>query len=80
MSAAAKGAESLCYEKYLSRTRKYCILKAAVEILMYPYLVFLSIFFGAPTLLLAWRLRREIVQYRRTARWLLIFVFTVGWL
>jgi lycopene cyclase domain-containing protein len=51
----------------------------AVEILMYPYLVFLSVFFGAPTLLLAWRLRREIVQYRRTARWLLIFVFTVGW-
>ena len=47
---------------------------------MYPYLVFLLIFFGAPTLLLAWRLRREIAQYRRTARWLLVFVFTVGWL
>ena len=46
---------------------------------MYPYLVFLLIFFGAPTLLLAWRMRREIVRYRRTALWLLPFVFTAGW-
>jgi lycopene cyclase domain-containing protein len=46
---------------------------------MYPYLVFLLIFFGAPTLLLTWSMRREIVRRRRTALWLLVFVFTVGW-
>ena len=46
---------------------------------MYPYLVFLLIFFGAPVLLLGWRLRRQIVRYRGTALWLLFFVYTAGW-
>ncbi|MCX6631103.1 MAG: lycopene cyclase domain-containing protein [Candidatus Solibacter sp.] len=46
---------------------------------MYPYLVFLLIFFGAPTLLLGWHMRRETARYRRTALWLLLFVCTAGW-
>jgi lycopene cyclase domain-containing protein len=46
---------------------------------MYPYLAFLLIFFGLPTLLLAWCLRREIALYWRTALWLLFFVYTAGW-
>jgi lycopene cyclase domain-containing protein len=44
-----------------------------------PYLVFLLIFFGLPTLLLAWPLRRELARHRRTALWLLLFVCTAGW-
>ena len=54
-------------------------MRSAAEILMYPYLEFLLIFFGLPALVLAWRTRREIVKYRRTARWLLVFVYTAGW-
>ena len=46
---------------------------------MYPYLVFLLVFFGLPVALLAWCARREVVQYRHTALWLLFFVFTAGW-
>jgi lycopene cyclase domain-containing protein len=46
---------------------------------MHPYLLFLLIFFGLPTLLLGWPLRRLIARYRRTGLWLLCFVCTVGW-
>ena len=46
---------------------------------MYPYLLFLLVFFGLPALPLAWLARREIAQYRRTALWLLAFVYTAGW-
>ena len=46
---------------------------------MYPYLVFLLVFFGLPALLLAWRTRRRLAQCRRTFLWLLVFVFTAGW-
>ena len=45
---------------------------------MYPYALFLLIFFGLPALLLGWRVRREILRYRRTALWLLCFVCTAG--
>ena len=46
---------------------------------MYPYLLFLLVFFGLPALLLAWRTRRRLAQCRRTFLWLLVFVFTTGW-
>jgi lycopene cyclase domain-containing protein len=46
---------------------------------MYPYFMFLSIFFGVPVLLLAWFNRRRIARYRRTGLWLLLFVCTAGW-
>ncbi len=45
---------------------------------MYPYLVFLLLFFGVPALALSWLVRREIVRYRRTGLWLLFFVYAAG--
>lgn len=45
---------------------------------MYPYLVFLLLFFALPALPLAWFCRKNLVRYRSTALWTLIFVCTVG--
>ena len=45
---------------------------------MYPYLVFLLLFFALPCLLLGWRLRRDLHRCRRTFLWCLLFVITAG--
>lgn len=45
---------------------------------MYPYLTFLLVFFLAPTLVLGWYVRRDIVRYRRTGVWILFFVYAAG--
>jgi lycopene cyclase domain-containing protein len=45
---------------------------------MYPYLVFLLLFFAVPGLPLAWARRKDLVRYRKTALWSLFFVCTIG--
>ncbi len=45
---------------------------------MYPYLVFLLLFFALPALPLALVLRRDLARYRITALWSLFFVCSVG--
>jgi lycopene cyclase domain-containing protein len=45
---------------------------------MYPYLIFLLLFFAVPGLSLAWLCRKSLVRYRRTLLWSLLFVYTVG--
>jgi len=45
---------------------------------MYPYLGFLLLFFVLPLIPLAWFCRRELVRYRRTVSWSLVFVCAIG--
>jgi lycopene cyclase domain-containing protein len=45
---------------------------------MYPYLVFLLLFFAVPAAPLAWVLRKDLVRYRNTALWALFSVCTIG--
>lgn len=45
---------------------------------MYPYLVFLFLFFAVPGLPLACLGRRELVKYRTTVLWALSFICTIG--
>jgi len=44
------------------------------------YAYFLIIFFAVPAAGLGWYVRKEILAYKRTALWCLIFVYTAGWL
>lgn len=46
---------------------------------MYVYLLYLLIFFAVPVIILGWVQRKELVRYRRTVFWCLLFVYTVGW-
>ncbi len=45
---------------------------------MYPYLLFLLLFFVVPGVPLAWICRKELARYRTTALWSLFFVCTIG--
>lgn len=47
---------------------------------MYVYLIFLLLFYGAPTALIVFLAKDHLRRYRRTLFWSLAFVFTVGWL
>ena len=46
---------------------------------MYPYLIFLLIFFALPLTILGFLYWKEILKYRRTILWSLLFVYTIGW-
>ncbi len=42
------------------------------------YLLYLTVFFLLPGLVLSWLNRRELRRYRRTVLWCLFFVYTLG--
>ncbi len=44
------------------------------------YLIYLSIFFVFPVLILGWITRKELIKYKRTLLWCLIFVYTFGFI
>jgi lycopene cyclase domain-containing protein len=54
------------------------LLFCVPEVTMYPYLVFLLLFFAVPILPLAWLCWKDLVRYRRTVLWSLVFVCTIG--
>lgn len=43
------------------------------------YLIYLLIFFVVPSLVLGLIYKKEILKYKRTILWSLVFVYTVGW-
>jgi len=44
------------------------------------YLIYLSIFFVFPVLILGWITGKEIIKYKRTLLWCLVFVYTFGFI
>lgn len=44
------------------------------------YLIFLLIFFAIPVLILGWLGRNELIKYKRTLLWCLVFVYSFGFI
>ena len=44
------------------------------------YLIYLSIFFVLPVLILGWITRKELIKYKKTILWCLVFVYAFGFI